>query len=113
MIPAFQTKQPKRLTYAERFKAGLVAKKTRKAVKQKSNKLKEWEKKYFAQAEKDPVAQTCFRCLTPGTKDSLDRHHTHGRSKEKILIYSYCCRDCHNWIHQFPNAARDIGLLFF
>ena len=113
MIPAFQDKPAPRLTYAQRRRAGLIEKKPRKAVKKKSAKRTEWERKYFEQVEKDAQAQQCFRCHVWGTKDTLDRHHTHGRSKEKILIYQYCCRDCHTWIHSFPNAARDAGLLFF
>lgn len=113
MITEFQAKPAKRLTYAEKAKAGLVAKKKRTRIKPRSAKKSEWEAKYFAQVESDARQQECFSCHAYGTKDSFDRHHTHGRSKENILIYKYCCRDCHNWIHENPNQARKLGLLHF
>lgn len=113
MIPAFQDKPAPRLTYAQKQRAGLIEQKPRTAVKKKSAKRTEWEKKYFAQVEKDPLYQECFCCHAHGTKDSFDRHHTHGRLNEKILIYQYCCRDCHTWIHENSSEARRLGLLFF
>ena len=37
MITEFQTKQPKRLTYAEKVRAGMVEKKKRAPIKAKSS----------------------------------------------------------------------------
>lgn len=113
MIPAFQEKPAKRLTYAEKRKAGIVEKKPRTRLKGVSKKHAQWLAKYHAQIEVDALNQECFRCNIPGTKHSLERHHTHGRNKELILRYSYCCSTCHAWIHQHARQARKEGLLFF
>jgi hypothetical protein len=113
MIPAFQEKPKKRLTYAEKRKAGLVTQKPRTRLKGVSKKHAVWLAKYHAQIELDDTNQECLRCHIRGDKHSLERHHTHGRSKEKILIYSYCCSICHAWIHANPNKARKEGFLSF
>jgi hypothetical protein len=113
MIPAFQHKPEKKLTYAERCKAGLVKPKARTRVKAVSAKLKPWLDAYYAQIEKDLERQECFSCHAQGTKHSLQRHHTHGRSKDNILVYQYCCEKCHTWIHANPKLARANKLLFF
>lgn len=113
MIPTFQEKPAKRLTYAEKRKAGIVQPKTRQRVKPVSGKRLEWLDKYHAQIVSDTYEQECFRCHIQGTKNTLDRHHTHGRNKELILRYSYCCSTCHAWIHTYPKQARAEGFLFF
>ncbi len=113
MIPAFQDKPPKRLTYTEKRRAGLIAPKPRTRLKGVSKKRQTWLDEYHAQIELDALNQQCFRCHVHGTKHSLQRHHTHGRNKELILIYKYSCPECHTWIHENANQAREQGLLFF
>lgn len=111
MIPAFQEKPAKRLTYAEKRRAGLVEPKARTRLKGVSKKHAGWLAKYHAQIELDAINQECFRCHTQGTKNNLERHHTHGRNKELILRYSYCCSECHAWVHQHPTKAIEQGFL--
>jgi hypothetical protein len=41
-------------------------------------------------------------------------HHLRGRENEKLNDEKYflpICRNCHVWIHDHPNKAREMGLL--
>lgn len=55
------------------------------------------------------------RCQVPGcNKASVDPHHKFGRIGSRFLDTSTwlaVCRDCHDAIHQHPQAARAKGLL--
>ena len=47
---------------------------------------------------------------------ATDVHHTHSGSDRAVyyLIQSTwlsVCRNCHNWIHEHPTEARELGLL--
>jgi hypothetical protein len=50
------------------------------------------------------------------TRNATDVHHTKGGDERSIyyLIQSTwlsTCRNCHNWIHNFPQKARLLGYL--
>lgn len=110
----FQHKPVKRLTYKEKVLSGQISggmKKTklRFASKKKQKSLSA----YASKKTSDDEFQTCKICKIEGTKDTLDRHHTHGRNGENMLKYIYVCRECHDWIHGNPNEAREQGYLFF
>lgn len=45
---------------------------------------------------------------------ATDVHHRLGREGKNFLDVSTflaTCRECHTWIHQHPNQARELGLL--
>ena len=45
---------------------------------------------------------------------SVDVHHTRGRLAGAYLdetTWMAVCRECHDWIHQHPAKARQMGLL--
>lgn len=115
----FQHKPEKRLTYKEKARAGMIAKKPRHTLarssklKPASEKKQVWLKRYRDQKESDPLQQTCRVCGVYGRKTEMDAHHTHGRSGENILRYIYVHRECHDWIHGHPKQARERGLLNF
>ncbi len=113
-----QQKPTKSLNYHERVKAGLQ----RGGLRQVSKQKQKWIDLYHAQIDDDAEIQTCTFpvpeninkiCGVTGHKETLQRHHTHGRDKENILKYKYRCNDHHDWIHKHPNKAREIGELCF
>jgi hypothetical protein len=105
----FQHKQPKKLNYHERVKAGLQ----RGGINPLSKKKQEWTAKYAKQKRDDQEYQTCIVCGIMEHKDNMEPHHTHGRSNENIMKYVWLHTECHAKIHAQPNWARANGYLFF
>lgn len=132
-FPEFQHKPAKTPNYKEKVKLGLISGglKRTSSLSPVSKKHKKELDKYRNQCYNDAEIQKCFICGREANKDILDRHHTHGRNKDNILIYEYVCKDetmClkefevdgqvvvergHRFIHTYPNKARELGLLFF
>ena len=51
----------------------------------------------------------CDRC---GAWRKLDEHHTRGRAgslRDDPRFKRNLCRDCHRWVHDHPEAAREGG----
>jgi disulfide oxidoreductase YuzD len=105
----FQEKQPRKLNYQERVRAGIQ----RGGLNPTSKKKEEWLKKYRKQKQLDQEYQVCFVCGVTEHKDNMEPHHTHGRSNENIMKYQWVHTECHAWIHKNPNEARKKGYLFF
>ncbi len=52
-------------------------------------------------------------CELCGTRASQDVHHRRGRYGSAFLdekTWMALCRLCHDWIHQHPKEARELGL---
>ena len=58
-----------------------------------------------------PVNKICAKCKRKSDKSP---HHIRGRLGRLLILIEFwlpVCRKCHNWIHQNPNAARELGML--
>lgn len=105
----FQQKQPRKLNYAERVKAGIQ----RGGLPHASKKKEEWLKKYRKAKELSQEYHECKVCGKTNHKDEADCHHPSGRSGQNILDFWFICVSCHAWIHAHPNESRAKGYLFF
>ena len=68
-----------------------------------------WKKLYAAekQIRGEVVKNRCERC--GGWTARLDGHHPYGQAGKWIMLFVMFCRDCHEWAHANPTAARDEG----
>jgi hypothetical protein len=62
-----------------------------------------------------PRCQACGVLPIPRTaRPACDIHHQRGRLGSLLMdtrFWSAVCRDCHNWIHANPAAAKAVGLI--
>jgi hypothetical protein len=106
-FPEYQHKQPKKLNYKEKVKAGLI----KGGINPMSKKKTEWNNKYIKQKQKDEEIQICPKCNLSDLKSNMEPHHPKGRANENILFYWWMHPECHAWIHAHPNEARKQNLL--
>lgn len=102
-----QIKPPRKLTYREKVLAGLISSR----INPMSKKKKEWNDKYIKQKNEDNEIQKCPKCNVTGFKAAMEPHHPKGRADENILFYWWMHGECHSWIHEHPNKARELKLL--
>lgn len=81
------------------------------ALKRISKKRSDWLALYHEKRDKDNLIQECFKCGVTYPKHCFDAHHIRGRAGKLILEYVYLCRSCHEFVHENPNKAREMGLL--
>lgn len=57
--------------------------------------------------------QLCEVELPGCNRYTQDVHHTAGRGPNlnKVETWMAVCRSCHNWIHNHPGQARELGLI--
>jgi len=80
----------------------------RKYSKKRSKLNSEYSKLRKQFLEQYPVCQAkIFNCTT----SSSDVHHTKGRGKylNDTSTWLSVCRNCHNWIEENPNEAKQLG----
>ena len=79
----------------------------RRMSKKREAEYKEYLRlRRFFMAE-NRICQVCF------ARGSKDVHHKAGRGRNLNNVETWCavCRPCHNWIHNHPKQARELGLL--
>ena len=109
MIPDFQYKPAKRLTYKEKRKAGLVAGKPPQRINPIAKKRVTRMRAYSAWIKAAMVGQ---KCAFPGcVAHDLEAHHVAGRHGDNLFKVIPCCSAHHRWIHEHPDAAYDAGWL--
>lgn len=57
-----------------------------------------------------PFAQ-CHVCRSTTDIREMDFHHPNGRIGDNLFNFVTVCRPCHNWIHQNPKKAKELGYL--
>jgi len=112
MIPVFQAKPAKRLTYRERARAGLVDKKPRQRIKPASAKRTRENTEYTKLRREFLAAHpACLVCRGPAN----EIHHACGRQGKRLLDVEFfrpLCAPCHRRVHDNPAWAKERGLLF-
>lgn len=95
------------------YKKPPVVPKPRPPIKQKSEKRTKEERIYLAKRiiflSENPV---CQMALPFCTVQATDVHHMEGRVGENYLDVSKwkaCCRQCHVWTENNPEAAKQLG----
>ena len=98
------------------LKRGFKKAKARKPIPKMSSRRKV-ESRIYAKKRRAFLAEHrfCQICQDNGElRNSEDVHHIKARLEGHYLDESTwlaVCRPCHNWIHEFPSAARARGLL--
>lgn len=69
------------------------------------------EEEYRRMVEEAANLQVCKACGIIGMKSAMDPHHPAGRSHGNILNFVWVHRSCHQWTHDNPQEATDMGLL--
>jgi hypothetical protein len=113
MIPEFQHKPAKRLTYKEKCKAGLVAGKPRQALRKaaKGNAARDREYREWVKIAMHGLPR-CQRCAWHVSQcGPLQPHHPSGRCEDRLFEVVQVCTQCHAWIHEFPNLSYAAGWL--
>lgn len=80
----------------------------RKYSKKRSKLNSEYSKLRKEHLESHPICQAkIFDCSI----NSTDIHHTKGRGKylNDTSTWLSVCRNCHNWIEEHPEEARELG----
>lgn len=112
MIPAFQAKPTKRLTYREKVQAGLVDRKPRQRIKPASAKRTRENAEYTKLRREFLAAHpACLVCRGPAS----EIHHARGRQGKRLLdveFFRQLCSGCHRRVHDNPAWATERGLLF-
>lgn len=91
-----------------------VKPKPRSKIKPKSKKQEKLDVVYSQLRrvflEKNP---NCQASLPGCTRKATEVHHKDGRQKNYLVIETWCasCRNCHVYIHNNPEEARELGLL--
>jgi hypothetical protein len=86
-------------------------------IPQVSAKKKKQDAEYLKLRGKFLTENPMCEIGVPGcTRNATDVHHTKGGDERSIyyLIQSTwlsTCRNCHNWVHNFPQKARLLGFL--
>ena len=113
MIPDYQSKPAKRLTYKERAKAGLVSPKKRAKLPKVAARKVGDQKRYidWIRIAMHGIAR-CERCKKHiGTCGQLEPHHVHGRQGANLFVVVPLCSPCHDGIHAAPSKAYQEGWL--
>jgi len=80
----------------------------KKVSKKRGRQLSAYSKLRKEYMTANPVCEMCHKAK------ATDIHHKAGRVQEmlnEVIHWASVCRDCHNYIHQHPNFARDNGWL--
>jgi hypothetical protein len=86
----------------------------RKQINKKSKKMQVLDQVYTKLRKKfmeaNPMCQASLPCCN---NSSTDVHHMSGRGKNHLIVNTWLsvCRECHNYIHDNPKEARELGLL--
>lgn len=89
----------------------------RKAIRQVSDKRREWLRRYNAKKKADPVVVQAFQLIAgsvvsvPMFKVECEPHHGLARVGCRILFYAWTSPNLHKAIHDNPQWARAKGLL--
>lgn len=103
-----QTKPPRRMTYKDKARAGLLERKPRKTLPKVSHRNASRMSRYRAWIKIAMYGlHRCNKCRVPGK--ALEPHHPYGRSGENLFKVVEVCTDCHADIHRFPNLAYSQG----
>mgnify|MGYP003634956779 FL=1 len=86
----------------------------RKPINQKSKKMQILDQAYIKLRKKfmeeNPICQCSMHCCNGAATDC---HHKKGRGKYHLVVNTWMsvCRQCHNWIHDNPKEAQELGFL--
>ena len=67
---------------------------------------------YKERKSRDDILQRCAVCGRMWTRTGMEPHHPRGRQGRKLLEYVWVDKHCHRWIHNNPEQAKQMGLLF-
>lgn len=86
-----------------------------KPVSQKKQKQdQEYSKLRAKYLEKNPLCEIGIKGIC--TRFATDIHHTRGGEERNVFYliqstWKSSCRSCHDWVHNFPKEAKDLGFL--
>ena len=94
--------------------SGTLSQENKQSLKRIAKNNQERMQKYYKMVEdhrKDHPRMTCEVCGNTFSTCSLDPHHPKGRAGMRLFEFIFCCRRCHNRIHDNPSWAKEKGLL--